>query len=252
MKHDDPRLQRLLDRLTGLGSAVAAYSGGVDSTLLAWAAQRVLGREFLAVTVRSALVAARDLDLAQDKARALGFRHRVLDLDVFAAPGLAANPPERCYLCKRLVLGRIRAEVPGSALLDGTNADDDPARPGRRALAEAGALSPLAGAGLAKADVREVSRSLGLPGWDEPSNSCLATRLASGAVLTPARLARVEVLEEHCRSLGLRGIRCRDREPALVLEFDPAQRHLAEAARAPLEEQALDLGFETLELAARS
>lgn len=252
MTHNDPRLQRLLERLSGLGPAVAAYSGGVDSTLAAWAAHQVLGDRFLALTVRSALQARRDLALALDKARGLGFRHRVLDLDVFAAPGLAANPPERCYLCKRSVLGLIRAAVPDGTLLDGTNADDDPARPGRRALAEFQAVSPLAETGLAKADVRELSRLVGLPGWDEPSNSCLATRLATGTALTSARLARVEALEELCRAHGLRGLRCRDREPLLVLEFDPAQAGPAAAATGPLKAKALSLGFQGLELRART
>jgi conserved hypothetical protein TIGR00268 len=246
-------LEPLLALLRPLTGAVAAYSGGVDSTLLAVAAHTALGPRALAVTVRSAFTAPGDLDLALDKARALGLNHRVLDLDVWAVPGLSANGPDRCYLCKRAVLTPLAAlAAQGVALLEGTNADDDPARPGRRAVAELGALSPLAEAGLDKAAVRALSRDLGLPGWDAPSNSCLATRIPTGTPLTPAALERVDRLETVARGLGLSALRCRDRGETLVLEIPPDQLPLARNNENTLVEAARAAGFSGLTIKERT
>lgn len=241
----------LLARLAALPRAVLAYSGGVDSTLVAALAQQALGGRFLAVTVASAFTASRDLDLARAKARTLGLEHRVLDLDVWGVAGLSANSPERCYFCKRAVLGLVSRAFPDAVLLEGTNADDDPARPGRRAVAEMNALSPLAQAGLTKARVRELSRSLGLPGAEEPSNSCLATRIPQGTALTAQALARVEALEAFARDLGFSDLRCRDQGAALRLELPASQLPAARRSHHDLLARARAAGFSDLTLAGR-
>lgn len=241
----------LLDSLARLPRAALAFSGGVDSSLVAALAQQALGGRFTAVTVRSAFVAARDLDLARAKAQALGLDHRVLDLDVWAVDGLAANGADRCYRCKRAVLGLVARAFPDAVLLEGTNADDDPARPGRRAVAEFGARSPLAEAGLAKADVRRLSRGLGLPGADEPSNSCLATRIPQDVPLTAASLARVEALEDFLRDLGFTNLRCRDLGASLRLELPGPQLEAARGRHSDILARAKAAGFSDLTLGER-
>lgn len=241
----------LLDSLARLPRAVLAFSGGVDSSLVAALAQQALGGRFAAVTVASAFTASRDLDLAKAKARTLGLDHHIMDLDVWGVEGLAANGPERCYLCKRAVLGLVSRAFPHAVLLEGTNADDDPARPGRRAVAELGALSPLAQAGLTKAGVRALSAELGLPGHDEPSNSCLATRIPQGAALTAQALARVEALEEFVRALGFSDLRCRDQGAAVRLELPAGQLGAARHKQDALLARARAAGFADLTLGER-
>ncbi len=241
----------LLARLAALPRAVLAYSGGVDSTLVAALAQRALGGRFAAVTVRSAFIASRDLDLARTKARTLGLDHHIMDLDVWGVAGLAANGPERCYLCKRAVLGLVAQAFPDAVLLEGTNADDDPARPGRRAVAELGALSPLAQAGLTKAQVRALSAELGLPGPDEPSNSCLATRIPQGTPLSARTLARVEALEAFARGLGFSDLRCRDQGLFLRLELPAGQLEAARDRHDDLLARARAAGFTDITLGER-
>jgi uncharacterized protein len=246
---DMPRA--LLEPLAALPRAVLAFSGGLDSGLLAALAQQALGARLTAVTVRSAFTAARDLDLAQTKARLLGLDHHIMDLDVWGVEGLAANGPERCYLCKRAVLGLVARTFPGAALLEGTNADDDPARPGRRAVAAAGALYPQAAAGRTNAHVRRLSAEIGQPRAAAPSNSCLATRIPRDTALTPRALARVEALEEFLRGLGFSALRCRDQGATLRLELPADQIRAARQRFDPILARAKAAGFTGLSLGER-
>lgn len=248
----DTRFSLLLDRLRAIGPLAVAFSGGVDSTLLAFAASQALGPEALALTAATEFTSGRDLELARDKARTLRLTHRVLELSVLADPQVAANGPRRCYHCKRLIMSTLLARFPGRPLAEGTNADDDPARPGLAALAELGVLSPLADCGLAKAEVRELSRDLGLPGWDEPSNSCLATRQPPDAVITRAELARVEAMEQALRGLGLRDIRARNQGVRLRLEVPAGDLEYAENMLPDIRPRAASLGFATVLLARRN
>ncbi len=207
-KHD-----RLTSILRDLGGVAVALSGGVDSTLLARVAHDVLGDRMIAVTMRSAFVPARDLEEARAFTRAAGIAHVVVDADVLAVPGVADNPPDRCYHCKRAVFARVAEAAAAhgiSAVADGSNVDDlADYRPGHRALRELGVHSPLLEAGMTKADVRALSRELGLATWDKPSAACLASRIPYGDRITQDKLDRVDAAEAALRELGLRNLRVR-------------------------------------------
>jgi len=261
----DARLARLIDFFRGLDAAAVAYSGGVDSSLALYAAARALGPRSLGVNVRSEFICAAESSRAESVAAfladAAGARVVTRSLSVLGEADLRGNPPERCYLCKRLVMAAVRAAAlaelgPDAAVCEGTNRDDEADRPGRRAVAEAGVLSPLEACGLAKRDVRELARSVGLPNAEDPSNSCLATRVPTGHALTPARLAAVEALEDAARGLGLHDLRARlvpgaDGDGALLL-VRPAQLERARSLHETLAERATRAGFVRFDLGERT
>lgn len=203
----------LLARLEGLGRAAVAFSGGVDSTLLLRAAHDALGDGALALTAASPLHPRRELDEATQLARHIGVRHMLLPSDELSLPEFSANPTDRCYICKRhnfaMLIEAARREGVG-VLLEGSNADDTGEyRPGLRAVRELGVLSPLLDAGLTKAEIRALSRELGLPTHDKPAFACLATRIPYGDALTPAVLTQVETAEDCLRSIGFTQFRVR-------------------------------------------
>jgi uncharacterized protein len=253
----DPRLARLEEVLRSLGGCLLAYSGGVDSTLLLAAARRALGERVAAATVRTVFHEREEIEAAQRRAAELGVPHETIELDLAGHPEVLANPPDRCYLCKRLVFGalRRRADEAGlPALADATHLDDlGERRPGLRALRELGVASPLAEAGLRKADVRELSASLGLPGADRPSSPCLATRVPYGSTITRHRLRRISGAERILRALGFAEVRVRDYDDLARIELLPAdlERAAAPPLRRSLVEPLRDLGYRyvTLDLA---
>jgi uncharacterized protein len=263
----DARLTRLLDFFRTTGPVAVAYSGGVDSSLALWAAASALGEAAVGVSVRSEFVCAHERERADRLSAFLGQQTGVLVLvrttSALADATLRANSAERCYLCKVRVLAEVRQAAlehlgPGAALAEGTNADDDPARPGRRAVAEAGAHSPLASCGIDKAGVRELARYIGLPNAEDPSNSCLATRVPEGVELTFKRLTAIEALERTAHELGLMDLRAR-LEPgtngtpdAVRLLVRPSQLLLAQSLAALLDERARFIGFAHFQLGERS
>jgi pyridinium-3,5-biscarboxylic acid mononucleotide sulfurtransferase len=231
----DRRLADLRRRLLELGSVLVAFSGGADSAFLLAAAARALGGDAVAAaTAVSPSLPAAELDAAAAFARALGVRHLTPRTDELARAGYRANAGDRCYFCKAElleVLGPLRAELGLAAVATGTNADDAAAgfRPGIRAAAERGAVTPLRDAGLTKAQVRAASRRWGLPTWDKPAAACLSSRIAYGLTITPARLARVERAEAQLRralaAAGVRvaNLRVRDLGDRARVEVDPDQ-----------------------------
>lgn len=239
----------LLELLRSLGSVAVAFSAGVDSTLLLRAARDALGDRAAAVTLRSVFVPRREQEAAAEYCRALGARHVLLDAEVLAIPGVAENPPERCYLCKRALFTRIReaaAELGLAWVAEGSNADDlKDYRPGMRAIRELGIRSPLLEAGLSKAEIREISRDLGLPTWDKPAMACLATRFVTGQPIEAAGLARVEQAEAWLAARGYRQLRVRVHGDLARLELDDAgQARLREPSEAAAVNRALrGLGF---------
>jgi pyridinium-3,5-biscarboxylic acid mononucleotide sulfurtransferase len=200
--------------LAGLRGAVVAFSGGVDSSVVAAYALEVLGDRALACTVVSGLLPDEEIREAQAVAAAIGIRHRLVPIDVLALPTFVENPPDRCYHCKGVVLRALReiADAEGlEAILHGENADDRTVnRPGARAAEEAGAIAPLARAGITKAEVRALARDLGLPNSERPSAPCLATRIPYGEPVTRERMRRIGAAEAVLRDAGFGVVRVRD------------------------------------------
>lgn len=219
------KIQHLNRILSRLGSVVVAYSGGVDSTFLAKVAYDALGDRALAVTAVSPSLAASELEEARALAERIGVKHVLINSNEVSDPRYLANQADRCYFCKQEVYGLLVAyasEQGFAATADGTNVDDlrDP-RPGRKAAREHGVLSPLVDAGFSKAEIREVSRSLGLPTADKPSMACLSSRIPFGTPISIQSLQQVEAAEALLKALGLGQVRVRHHRDTARIEVDP-------------------------------
>ena len=218
------KLEVLRAILAGYDSAVVCFSGGVDSTFLLRVAHDVLGPRCVALTTASETLATSERAAAAELAALIGARHEIVESHELARPGFAENPVNRCYHCKAelLELARPRADALGFAeVLVGTNLDDlGDHRPGLDAANERGARNPLVDAGLTKADVRALSRALGLPTWNKPQLACLSSRFPYGTEITPERLRQVDGFEDGLRALGFSQLRVRYHGAVARLELD--------------------------------
>ncbi|MBW3552166.1 MAG: ATP-dependent sacrificial sulfur transferase LarE [Gemmatimonadetes bacterium] len=229
-------------------SVCVGYSGGVDSVYLAKAALDVLGADrVLAVTGRSASYPGVQHRMAVDCVERFGIPHLEVETDELSDPNYAANPTNRCYYCKTELWSRLGEVARANGLrtvVDGSNADDAADhRPGAVAAREHAVRSPLQEAGLGKAEIRALSRELGLPTWDQPASPCLASRLRYGLAVTPERLRQVEEAETALRRLGLREFRVRHHGEVARIEVSPAEMPRAVAGVAEVVPTLLSLGF---------
>ena len=236
----DARADELRRLLSELPRAVVAFSGGVDSSLLAAAAVEALGDRALAVTGVSYSLAPSEREEARRVATAIGIAHRELETNEMARPGYVENSPERCFECKdelySLLDALAREDLGDAVVLDGANADDSgDFRPGRRAAKVHGVRSPLAEAGFTKADVRALAKRLGVPTWDKPAMACLASRIPYGSEVTPEKLLQIAGAELALRRLGLRELRVRHHDRVARVELGAAE--LAAALDEPLRSQ---------------
>jgi len=243
----DRKIQRLSNWLSRQKGILVAWSGGVDSTFLAILAHQALGPRALAVTADSPLLDPSDLRMARRLARSWKLRHRIIRTDEMSHPVFVANPPDRCYHCKRELFEKLGAMARSEGLAvvaDGTNADDRrDYRPGVRAARELGVVHPLQQFGFRKAEIREASRRLGLPTADKPATACLASRFPYGTPLTAEALARVAQAEKAIHRLGFPLCRVRVHGDVARIELAPESLARAFSKRAALSRALHRAGF---------
>jgi uncharacterized protein len=244
------RRDRLLETLRGFGSAAVAFSGGIDSTVVAQAAYIALGNRAVAITADSPSVPRAEIEDARQLAERIGIRHLLVSTEEFADANYVRNDGSRCYFCKSELYSRIESLLPelgASVICSGANLDDEgDYRPGLKAAAEHRVRHPLQEAGFTKADVRALALAWGLPTWDKPASPCLSSRLAPGVEVTPERTARIEAAEKYLHELGYRECRVRLHEGELArIEVPRSEllRFLEPAVHEELVRRLRDLGF---------
>jgi pyridinium-3,5-biscarboxylic acid mononucleotide sulfurtransferase len=221
------KLEQLKAIFVEMGQALIAYSGGIDSTLVAKVAFDVLGDRALAITAESPSLLPEDLEDARVQAAAIGIAHEVVQTHEMDNPNYTNNPVNRCYFCKSELhdtLKPLALKRGYPYVVDGVNADDlHDYRPGIQAAKERGARSPLAEVGITKAEVRELSKQLGLPWWDKPAQPCLSSRFPYGEEITIAKLQRVGRAERYLRNLGYKNLRVRSEGDTARIELLPEE-----------------------------
>ena len=220
----EEKKQHLIEFVRNYESALVAFSGGVDSALLAFVTNRVLGERSLAVTAISPSVSELQREMAQDFARKYKLNHRVIHTQEMEDPNYTSNPVNRCYFCKTELytyLKRLREDWNLEVIFDGSNADDvGDYRPGRQAASEKGVVSPFIEVGINKAEIRALSRKWELPTWDQPAMPCLSSRFPYGVGITEEKLRQVDQAESFLRTLGLKNFRVRHHENLARIEVD--------------------------------
>jgi len=242
------RLRELEKMVAPYGSALVAFSGGVDSSLaLAICARALPKKKVLAVTSNNETYLPSELDLARQFVASLGVEHLIVNTRELDDPDYASNPANRCYFCKSTLyseLHRIARERGYACVVDGANADDEgDYRPGRKAAKELRVISPLSAAGVSKAEVRELARRLGLPTWDKPALACLSSRFPYGQEITAEKLAQVARAEEFLREQGFRRVRVRHHGEIARLEVGPEEMERAFALREKISAELKQAGF---------
>jgi uncharacterized protein len=246
---------RLLDLLRGYGSCAVAFSGGLDSTMLAKAAQLALGDRAVAVTGASASLAVGELDECVELARQIGIRHEVIQTDELNIPEYQENTGNRCYFCKTELFVKVEqlaARLGVAVVCDGSNRDDHGEhRPGLRAARDREVCSPLAECGFSKPEIRQLAAFWELPTWDKPATPCLSSRVAYGEKVTPERLAMIDAAERFLREHGFQPLRVRYHKGDMArieVPLDALPRFVEPQFRRQLIERFQSLGFKYVSL----
>lgn len=245
----DKKYQRLKHIIMDYNQVWIAFSGGLDSIFLLALAQQILGDKVTAVTVSTPFQSRYDIGVAKSKAQALGVKQYLLEINLLDNIQIQLNSRERCYYCKQAIFSLICGEARKQGIthiLDGSNADDlNEYRPGRKALQELGILSPLQEAGLTKTEIRLLAQQMKLPGWNEPSRPCLATRFPYGEAINLEKLGQVEKAEDLLRENGFRQFRVRSHNnlARIEVEMKDMKRFLQSDFRNYICSLLLELGF---------